>query len=305
MKKFLTFITIALTNLVAFAQTDNIPKEQNTIVEVYDVVAVYKEYSDSRGRTRQYSSELKGKILNHDQSTGLLTFQGIDGKMYSFTSVQYEYFKYNKEFTSKINQKKAINQRKEAGLGFHIGFSGGILSIPTGFQEDENYVGGTTGGAELPVCMKVGLNKYLDKNNLVGLTAEYSLLRQGSFYFNAGARYQYLYNSAKNATFYLPTELKFSRYKSNSYMFQYNDTTYIENNQTWPTDINADVALNAIEINIGQGVSFALKNKRSLSLELMFLKQVILSQNLKVPNNVVPKTDFGVNGAKLSLFMNF
>jgi len=304
MKKLLICITIALINIVVYAQTDNVPKEQNTIVEVYDVVAVYKEYTDSRGRTRKYSSELKGKIINHDQSTGFLTFQGKDGKMYSFTSSQYEYFKYDKEFTTKINQIKAINQRKEAGLGFHIGLSAGILRIWTGLQEDENYVGGTTGGGELPVCIKLGINKYVDKNNLVGLTAEYSLLGQGSSYFNAGARYQYLYNSAKNATFYLPTELKFSHYTT-SYQFQSNDTTYFENYQTWPTDINADVELNALEINIGQGVSFALKNKRSLSLELMFLKQFILSQNLKVPNNLSPKTDFSLYGAKLSLFMNF
>jgi hypothetical protein len=304
MKKLLICITIALINLVVYAQTDSSLKEQNSIVEVYDVVAVYKEYTDSRGRSRKYSSELKGKIINHDQSTGFLTFQGKDGEMYSFTSLQYEYFKYNKEFTSKINQKKAINQRKEEGLGFHIGLSAGILRIWTGFQEDENYVGGTTGGGEQPVCIKLGLNKYVDKNNLVGLTAEYSLLGQGSSYFNAGARYQYLYNSAKNATFYLPTELKFSHYKT-SYMFQSNDTTYFENYQTWPTDINADVALNALEINIGQGVSFALKNKRSLSLELMLLKQFILSQNLKVSNNLSPKTDFSMYGAKLSLFMNF
>ncbi|MFA7272638.1 MAG: hypothetical protein WC044_02155 [Crocinitomicaceae bacterium] len=305
MKIIITFIAIALLNTALFAQNDTLSTTPNASVEIFDVVGVYRSHVDARGITRNYTSELKGKILNHDQSTGLLTFQGRDGKMYSFTSTQYEYFKYDKEFTTKIKKQKVLNPRKDAGIGFHVGLSGGILNIPTGFQQDENYVGGTTGGGDLPVCIKIGANKYLNKNSSAGLTAEYSLMGSNYTYFNIGARFQYLYNPNKNSTFYFPAELKFSHYQADYYVYQYNDTTYTDNGKTWPTDFNAEVTLNAVELNMGQGVSFALKNKRSLSLEFMLLKQFILSQNLKIPVSVAPKTDFNLYGAKLSLFMNF
>ena len=81
--------------MASYAQNDTIPKEQNVTVEVYDVVAVYREHLDGRGRTRRFTSETKGEILKYDESTGVLTFKGIDGKMYSYKSDQYEYFQYN------------------------------------------------------------------------------------------------------------------------------------------------------------------------------------------------------------------
>lgn len=305
MKLFITLLAFSLLSTALIAQPDTLAPAKTQVVEIYDVVGVYRSHVDARGNTRNYTSELKGKILNHDQSTGLLTFQGRDGKMYSFTSAQYEYFKYDKEFTTKIKQQKGLNPRKDTGIGFHVGLSGGILNIPTGFQQDENYVGGTTGGGELPVCLKIGVNKYINNASTVGLTAEYSIMGSNYNYFNIGARLQYLYNPNKNSTFYFPAELKFSHYQADYYHYQYNDTTYTDNGKTWPTDFDAEVTLNAVELNIGQGVSFALKNKRSLSLEFMLLKQFILSQNLKVPVSIAPKTDFGMYGAKLSLFMNF
>jgi hypothetical protein len=304
MNKIITFLAIAFFNMASYAQNDTILKEQNVTVEVYDVVAVYREHLDGRGRTRRFTSETKGEILKYDESTGVLTFKGIDGKMYSYKSDQYEYFQYNKEFTSKKKKQFVLNPRKDSGFEISAGLSAGFLNIPTGFQVDENYVGGISSGFEVPVCIKAGVSKYLNKNSLVGLTAEYSLLSSESSYFNAGARYQYLYNPKKNAAFYFPVELKFSHYQTDHY-YQYNDTVYTDNGSFWPKDLDAEITINALELNFGQGVSFALKNKRSLSLELMLLKQFILSEKLEIPSNVAPKTDYGVNGMKLSLFMNF
>jgi hypothetical protein len=306
MKIILALLAFVLFNTALLSQQDTVPPIQNEIVEIYDVVAVYKSHTDGRGRTRQFTSELKGKILNYDESTGLLTFKGVDGRMFSFNSNQYEYFEYNKEFSSKKKKQKVLNPRKETGLQFSAGLSSGFLNIPTGLQLDENYVGGPTAGFDLPVCLKVVGSKYLNKNSLVGLTAEYSLLSSETSYFNAGVRYQYLYNTNKNASFYFPVELKFSHYQADYYRFQFNDTLFSDNGYTWPIDFESEVTINALELNVGQGISFALKNNRSLSIELMLLRQFILSEELAVPANITPpQTDFSVNGMKLSLFMNF
>lgn len=305
MKITLALITIILFNTPLFAQNDSLPKDTTVIVEIYDVVAVYKEIVDGRGRTRQYTSELKGEIITYDESTGLLTFRGKDGRMYSFRSEEYKYFQYDKEFTSKKKKQVALHPRKDSGFEFSAGLSAGFLNIPTGFRIDENYVGGTTAGFEIPVCIKGTASKYINKNSVVGLTAEYSLLSSESAYFNAGARYQYLYNPNKNAAFYFPIELKFSHYQADYYRYQYNDTLFTDNGSSWPIDLEADVTINALELNVGQGISFALANKRSLSMELMLLKQFIVSEELKIPQSVAPQTNFSAYGMKLSLFMNF
>ena len=306
MKITFALIAIGLFNTIMLGQNETNANTQNDTVEIYDVVAVYKSHTDGRGRTRQFTSEIKGEILNYDESTGLLTFKGIDGRMYSFNSNQYEYFEYNKEFISKKKKQKVLNPRKEIGFEFSAGLSAGFLNIPTGFQLDENYVGGPTEGFELPICLKLGGSKYLNKNSLIGLTAEYSLLSSETTYFNVGARYQYLYNTNRNASFYFPIEVKFSHYEADYYRFQYNDTIFTNDGYSWPTDFDADLTINALELNIGQGISFALKEKRSLSLELMLIKQFILSEELTIPANITPpQTDFSVNGMKLSVFMNF
>ena len=305
MKLTFVFITLALFHTALFAQNDSLTKEPNNSIEIYDVVAVYKETTDGRGRKRQYTSELKGEILKYDETTGLITFQGKDGRIYSFRSGDYKYFQYNKEFISKKKKSTVLNPRKNSGYALSAGLSAGFLNIPTGFKIDENYVGGTTAGFEIPICLKATIGKYINKNSLVGLTAEYSLFGSESNYFNAGARYQYLYNPDKNASFYFPVELKFSHYKADYYSYQYNDTLFTDNGYSWPTDYNAEITINAMELNVGQGISFALKDKRSVSLELMFLKQFIMTEELKIPKNNAPKTDFSVYGMKLSVAMNF
>ena len=305
MKNLITFIAIALLSVTVYAQNDTISSPQSTTVEIYDVVAVYREHQDGRGRTRQFTSELKGEIIKYDESTGVLTFKGIDGRMYSFNSDQYEYFQYDKEFASRRKKKqKVVKPRKDSGYEISIGLSNGALNIPSGFEPDETYYSGIEAGFAWMVCLKGGVSKYLNKYSSVGLTAEYSLVTPEINYFNFGARYQYIYNPARNGAFYFPIELKFSHFQAEHY-YQVDETVYVDGGSYWPNELDAQVTLNAIEMNLGQGVSFAIQNKRSISLELMLLNQFVLSEKVEVPNNVSPNTNYRVNGIKLSFFMNF
>lgn len=304
MKKSLICIVLVLFNLALYAQTDTISKASNTLIEVYDVVAVYKEHTDGRGKTRQFTSEMKGKILNYDESTGVLTFKGIDGKMYSFKNTDYKYFQYDKEFSSKKKQGNIL-PRKVAGFEFSAGLSAGYFNINHNFTNDEFYRSSFQSDADIPICIKLGASKYLNKNSLVGFTTEYALIMDDNSYFNIGTRYQFLYNHNKNSALYFPVELKFSRYQFNA-QYQTNDTTFFDDlNWEYPSMSETKVALNNLEFNIGQGLSFALKNNKSLSLELMLVKQFILSQTFKNENDFPPKSKFGVSGSKLSVFVNF
>lgn len=220
-------------------------------------------------------------------------------------SSETEYFQYDQTFASKEKKQRVLKPRKDAGFQFSAGLSVGFLTIPTGIQLDDSLVGGSTAGFELPICIKLGASKYLNKNSQVGLTAEYSLFGSGTSYFNAGARYQYLYNPTKNAAFYFPIELKFSHYQADYYSVQYIDPISTSPDFSSNTTYEAEVTLNSLELNFGQGVSFALENKRSLSIELMLLRQFILSEKFVITNDVTPETDFRVSGLKLSVFMNF
>lgn len=305
MKFILTLFTITLLSSTLFAQVDSTANTPDVIIEVYDVVAVYRSHIDGRGRTREFTSLIKGEIVKYDESTGVLTFKGNDGKMYSFKSEEYKYFEYNKEFTTKVKKPKVIKPRKEAGFEFSVGLNVGFLNIPTGIQFDDSLVGGSTAGFELPICIKVGASRYLNKNSQIGLTAEYALIGSGTTYFNGGARYQYMYNPAKNAAFYFPIELKYSRYTADYYYVQYTDAVSTDPFYSSNTEYNADVTLSGLELNLGQGISFALKNKKSLSLELMLVKQFVLSEKFDIDHTVTPSTNFDVFGARMSVFMNF
>ena len=187
MKALLSLVSFVFLTSLAFGQTDTTSTTKDSNTEVYDVVAVYRDHIDGRGRTRKFTSEIKGSIIKYDESTGVLTFKGIDGRMYSFSSDEYEYFQYDKEFVSKKKRKKkekVLNPRKDSGLEISIGLSPGVLNIPTGFETDDNFVGGLTAGFESYICLKGGVSKYLNINSSVGLTAEYSMLNAESTYFN-------------------------------------------------------------------------------------------------------------------------
>ncbi|MFK7787407.1 MAG: hypothetical protein AB8B56_19945 [Crocinitomicaceae bacterium] len=306
MKSTLTFLVFILFNHALIAQNDTLSSAQSIDVEVYDVVAVYREHTDGRGRTKKFTTEMKGEIVKYDESTGVLTFKRNDGKMYSLTTDQYEYFQYDKEFTPRRrkNKQKVLKPRKDLGLEYSIGLNTGALNFPTGFEPDDNYVNGLEAGFEQVVCLKAGVSTYLNANSAVGLSAEYSLLSAESAYVSVGPRYQYIYNTAKNGAFYFPLALNFAHYKGDHF-YQVDETVITSEGSFYPKELNAEVTLNSIELNIGQGVSFALKNKRSISLELMLVNQFIISEKVQIEYDPKPTTNYRGNGIKLSLSMNF
>lgn len=302
-KAILFFFFLTMT-LFSFAQHDSVPEQPTTITEIYDVVAIYKQHTDGRGNTRQYVSELKGEIINYDEGTGVLTFKAVDGKMYSLKSSDYKYFEYDKEFTKKIKQV-VTKTRKESGYEFSVGIAAGYFNINHDFKEDGYFSNGFYSSADIPITIRLGASRYLNKNMQVGLVGEYALLIGDSKYFNLGARFQYMYNPSKNTAFYLPVEVKYSRYEFDS-QYQVNDTTFIDEfSWEYPSRLDTRAVLNNVELCIGQGISFALKNNKSLNLEAMFVKQFTVSQAIRSENALTPNSKFNVFGGRLSLSFNF
>jgi hypothetical protein len=307
MKTIITIIAVVFLNTILLAQNDTIPKEQNEIVEVYDVVAVYKSTTDGRGRTRNYVSELKGEILNYDESTGVLTFKDKDGRIYSFKSDEYKYFEYDKEFTRKV-KNFVLRPRKESEFEISAGFRASFINLNDNFSADDYYVWSGGGSSDLPISIFLGAGKYFGRRHYLGLNGEMALTSYGSGYISTGLRYCYQYDANKrNVAFYLPVELNYfrSNYDQN---FQVNDTV-IETSGggtsiSYPSNKNLEYSLSAVSVSLGQGIGFIMNNKHSIAIELSLVKYFPFGIKFKDLEQESPNVRFSGNGFRLSLIYN-
>jgi hypothetical protein len=306
MKGIITLAFAAILSLGVHAQVDTLQKDPSIKVEVYDVVAVYKEHRDGRGNIREYTSELKGKILSYDASTGLLTFKGLDGKMYSFKSGDYKYFEYDKQFTSKVKNTQ-VYPRKEREFEFSAGFRTSWIAMRDDFTGDDYYVNSNGGYWELPLSIYLGAGKYFSRRHFAGVSGELTVLSDGNF-FSGGLRYAYQYDAHKrNVAFYLPVELQYFQVKTDA-RFQVNDTVYdVQSGGTvyyYPSDLNLDYTLSSLSFSLGQGFSFIMKNKHSIALELSLVRFFPFEPKYINLDREPPKTNFTGNGFRFSLIYN-
>lgn len=307
MKGIITLTLMFILSLGINAQVDTLQKDPTKKVEVYDVVAVYKEHRDGRGNVQRFTSELKGKILSYDASTGLITFKGIDNKMYSFRSGEYKYFEYNKEFTTKVKNTQ-LYPRKENEYEFSGGIRASMLIFNNNFTTDDYYLNSNGGYFDLPVSIYLGAGKYFKSRHFVGVCGELAVIVDGKNYFNGGLRYTYQYDANKrNVALYIPIELQFLHVKTYS-QFQTTDTNFVAGSggqsYSYPSNLNVDYKLNAFSFSLGQGFSFIKKNKHSIALELSFVRYFPLKLTYINLDREPPKTDFTGNGFRFSLIYN-
>lgn len=307
MKSAITIIVLVLFKTAIHAQNDTITQEQKEIVEIHDVVAVYKESTNGRGRTRKYVSELKGQILNYDESTGVLTFKGRDGKMYSFKSEEYKYFQYDKEFTKKL-KTVGLRPRKASEVEISAGIRTSFINFNDNFTADDYYVWSGGGSTDLPMSIFLGLGKYFGREHYFGFNGELALSSYGGGYLSTGLRYCYQYDANKrNVAFYLPVELDYfrSNYDQN---FQVNDTV-IETSGGgtsiyYPSNKNVEYSVSAISVSLGQGFGFILNNKHSLAIELSLVKYFPFGTRFINLEQEAPNVRFSGSGMRLSIFYN-
>lgn len=308
MKNVLLLFVLTLFCTLANAQKDTLTNEQNETVEIYDVVAVYKEGRDGRGNPRTYVSEIKGEILNYDETTGLITFKGADGRMYSFKSGEYKYFEYDKQFVKKVKKKKELKPRKETEFEISAGFRATFINFNDNFSSDDYYVWSGGGTTDLPIALYVGAGKYLAREHYVGVNAEIALTSYGTSYFSGGLRYNYHYDGyKKNIAFYLPVEVDYFRanYDQN---FQVNDTVVETSGGGttiyYPSDQNLEYTMSAVSLSLGQGFGFIMNNKHSLSIELSLIKYFPMGVKFRNLDRDAPDVRFSGSGMRLSLIYN-
>lgn len=307
MKTTTILFSFIFFSTILFAQNDSVPNTQDVVVEIYDVVAIYKETTDGRGRKRSYVSELKGEILNYDESTGVLTFKGDDGRMYSFKSEDYKYFEYDKEFTKKV-KNFVLRPRKEKEFEISAGFRATFVNLNNNFTADDYYVWSGGGTTDLPLAIFLGAGKYFGRQHYLGLNGELAFTSYGSGYLSTGLRYCYQYDAYKrNTAFYLPVEIDYFRsgYDEN---FQVNDTVVEVSGggitTYYPSDKNLEYSLSAVSVSLGQGFAFMMNNKHSIAIELSLIKYFPFGANFKDLDREAPDVRFSGNGMRLSLIYN-
>lgn len=304
MNKIITIIAIILFNATLNAQVDTISKQPNEIIEIYDVVAVYKESTDGRGQTRKYVSELKGEILNYDQSTGVLTFKGIDGKMYSFKSSEYKYFEYDKQFTKKV-KNFVLRPRKTSQFEISAGIRASLINFNDNFSADDYYLSSEGGNVDLPKSIYLGFGKYFSRTHYLGLNGEIALQSYGEGYFSAGVRYCYQYDAYKrNVALYLPVELNY--FRSNYELgFEVNDTVYVSSDYYYyPRNQIIEYSISAMSVSFGQGFSFIMNKKHSMAIELSLVKFFPFGTKFINLEQHSPNVRFSGSGLRLSFLYN-
>ncbi len=308
MNKVITIIAIILFNTTLNAQIDTITKQQNEIVEIYDVVAVYKESTDGRGQTRKYVSELKGEILNYDESTGVLTFKGVDGKMYSFKSGDYKYFEYDKEFIKKDKSKnKVIRPRKDKGFGYNAGIGLNYVNMSQSTTGDNYFLEDYYVNGGIPISLYGAFGKYFGRKHFLAICADFVLNSEPGGYA-VGGRYVFQYDEHKrNTAFYLPVEVKYQHLNLVTGFRVKDSIWYDEYSYSYPGNIYPMAGFNNIGLTIGHGFGFIKKEGRAFNLELSYTRSFILSVDYKDPlfEPNEPKTSFSIGTFKMGLFFSF
>ncbi len=291
------FIGFFISISTSFAQTDS------TKNVVYDVVSLTK------GGLKQ------GKILSHDESTGILVFKDKYGRVYTLNSNEYEYFKEDQIFIdrdkrradkkkAKADKKKAkgIHPRKETEFEISVGFSQNAIFTRNKFIADELYIEGRGIRNEVPSALRVSAGKYLNRRNFFGLNSELGFLGEIN-YLSVGARYSYQYDAHKgNVAMYIPIEFNYQR---TGFATRYTTFDYYSGGYTYYSSAEIPTTLNSYSIGLGHGLAFILPNKRSIGLEFLVQKSFFMNSKL-VPEEGVepPNVTFRTSTIRLSLIFN-
>lgn len=264
---------------------------QNTpVVESYDLIYM----RDSRGI-------LKGEILVFDEEDGDIVFLDTEGRKYSITRYEYDYFIEDKIIIVNNNDTLIINPRKEHGAEISLGLVGGFVNLNQTVQADDYYLDGNTGIGFLPVGFKLSLGKYLNRQNFVGITADLGMIGEAKSYLNGGFRYLYQYPGYdRNIAFYLPLELQFCNL-SGTVNYTTSDTTFVDGGFNYPSYKDIETSIQSIGLHVGQGMAFILPDKRSIKIELSLMKNFILSERYHGLNGQSPNSTFSQSGLRLGI----
>jgi hypothetical protein len=268
------------------AQTDT------TGTQTYDIVYL------KDGRT------LKGNIVVFEEEDGDIIFKSLDGLTYSLSRKEYMSFKENVQ-VQRDDFMFVLKPRKENEFEVSLGFSAALVTIRNFFKPDDYYI--TQGsGADTPVSFRVGGGKYFNRQHFLGAALDLAIISDSRNYFSGFVRYcNYYRSNKKNVALYLPVELGFNtfRYYSNFGVYKpYTDSQGNINLLYVSRDI--ETSFSSALFNFGQGLSFAMNDKKSIAVELSVFKNFFVKHKFIDLNEAAPKTSFGIDGLKLMIAYN-
>lgn len=267
---------------------------QDDETETYDVIYLKK------------GGMLKGEILVFEEKDGDITFRDTEGRTYSLSREEYNYFIEDKVFTPrrKKREDREVKPRKESEMEISLGFSTPFLNQSVNLEMTDYYLDYPFSYFYIPLSFKAGLGKYLNRQNYIGVNAELGFAGETRQYIDIGVKYAYQYDAHKsNVAFYIPIEGAFNSTGITSRL-TVNDTVFIDGGWTWPDDKYVDINYQSFRLGIGQGVSFILNNKKSIAMELSLFNHFILSEKFLELEGEAPVMNSRFNGLKFSFFYN-
>ncbi len=248
---------------------------------------------------------LQGQILIFEEKDGDITFQDSYGRKYSITREEYKYFEENQIVKDRKSKRDTVVlDRKENEVEFSVGFSYGWYNPNSSFTADQYYYENLNNNSFYPINLHVGAGKYFNRKHFAGLNAEYSIISSATPVINLNGRYSYQYDAyKKNTALYVPVELGFHSIM-NSTSFYVNDTLSTGPN-SWTTQLDKDIKTSSINIGIGHGFNFMMKNKHSFALEVLVYKYFILNESFQgTLEGGTPIFSTSPIGGKLAFYVN-
>lgn len=285
-KKSLLAFAFCLLAVSIFAQPNTTPPNTVDIIHMKD------------GRV------LRGQILIFEEKDGDITFQDIYGRKYSITREEYSYFEEN-QFVKERKSKNdtIVKVRKENQLEFSVGLTYGSYAPTITFKPDAYFLQNLNNSSYFPISLQIGAGKYFNRKNFLGVNLNYALISGGSPTFNTNLRYQFQYDAYKrNTACYIPVEFG---YHSLNYStsFYVSDSIVLSQN-SWTQQLNTNVKISSLNLGIGTGFNFMLKNTHSITLEFLIYKYFTMNQKFETLPQGNPNFNLDAVGAKLAVFVN-
>lgn len=278
----------------------------NGISQKTDSVKVYDEVHMKDGRV------LKGEILSYSETDGFLVFRDVAGRKYSISKLEYDYFVEDKQYVVSKKKEFKLRERKENALEFGVG-----IEMPWNSFEGKNGVSENgqrfmtvDQNSYIPICIQLNAGKYINRKHYVGGTISYGLINGFALqnYFSVNAVYRHQYDGyKKNVAFYVPIKVGYTNAKVNlNTLYEDSTSSSSYGNEGIPGFTETvEYSLGFLNLEIGQGFSFILNDKKSIDVELSLFKGIELHTKSDNTNLTVPKLDFSNSGFKLGVHFNF
>ena len=281
---FLACVAFQAVSLNTYAQPDQVETED--VVHLKDGTIV------------------RGEIQSFDDASGTIIFKDHEGRKYTFTPDQYEYYLEDQlvQVRRRFGLPKTLHPRKNSGIDIQLGFTTGYMTTNHAFEADQYNLETYDYYDDAPISAHMGVGLQVDSVHAVSAIFDLAFFSYNSSMTSFGARYTNRYPGQKrNAAFYLPVEIKYTSIQSKmTYKVDEPDPDF----QWERLERNYDMSVSALELALGQGVQWSLPNKRAISAEFVLYRHFNINPTFEgVPSGEpAPNSEFTVNGFRFGLF---